>query len=402
MKLWFIKKFKFSGLILFICIAFIFAALFLPSCGPNTDSVIITKDTIAAESDSSKKDRVPITDNADKAESNNIPATNDYADETRPADETGPADNSIIFSFTVCGDSRPADDYLPQPDVFLKILNLVKNENPAFNMSVGDIINGGTDDAKIIKREFSDYLDALKILSVTSYVTPGNHDTQNNISRKYFLDMINMKAFTESIAKGVQIFVPDLNSTDENAITIKSINLNSETDIEGLAELSGLYYYFNFEEVHFIVLNAFENGYWGAVKSNQLKWLETVLESIEEGRIFIFIHTPVYSILNPDTITDGSKHVAFSSKENLLFIKELFKKYKVDAVFSGHEHLYNLQSHDGTTYVITALSGEYPFVSREEGGFYHFIRVDIKKNSWIFSVIESDGNLYFQEEIPFN
>jgi len=34
--------------------------------------------------------------------------------------------------------------------------------------------------------------------------------------------------------------------------------------------------------------------------------------------------------------------------------------------------------------------------------FYHFIKIDVKKDSWIFNVIESDGNLYYQEEIAFN
>ena len=107
-------------------------------------------------------------------------------------------------------------------------------------------------------------------------------------------------------------------------------------------------------------------------------------------------------MLNPETIADSSKHMAFSSKKNQDYIRELFKKYKVDAVFSGHEHLYNKQFHDGTTYIITALSGEYPFVPEDQGGFYHFLKIDVRQNNWTLNVIKSDGSLYYKEEIPFN
>jgi len=423
MNIFFLKKFKLSFLIVFICAAVIAAAIFFPGCSKNSENITTGNVTTAGraeettdkniptieksngsisslentvETDSSSKENTYLTDRANQAGKNDTHYTVDSIS------ENGESGNGIIFSFTVCGDSRPADDYLPQPEVFLKILNLVKNENPAFNMSVGDIINGGTDNVEIIKREFSDYLDALSILPVITYVTPGNHETQNDVTRQYFFELINLKAFTESIAKGVQIFIPGLNNINEDDNTIESINLSNETGRASLAGLNNFYYYFNFKDVYFIVLNAFEKGYWGSVEGNQLKWLKTVLESKKDGRIFIFIHTPVYSVLNPDTITDGSKHVSFSNKENLLLIRELFKEYKVDAVFSGHEHLYDLQSHDGTKYIITALSGEYPFVPREEGGFYHFVRVDVKRESWIFNVIESDGSLYYQEEITFN
>ncbi|MBN1298323.1 MAG: metallophosphoesterase, partial [Actinobacteria bacterium] len=319
-----------------------------------------------------------------------IAAENITKNNINPVDED--KDNEeIIFSFSVCGDNRPADDYLPQPDVFLKLLNLIKNTDSAFHMTTGDIINGGTEDPEIIKRQFLDYLEAVKILPLMNFVSPGNHDTANDTSRKYFIEMINKKVFNEAIINKIPVFITDSNN---------DILLLADT-IEG-SEFKNLYYYFIYDGIYFIVLNAFEKGYWGAVKENQLAWLEKVFEKTQNEAVFVFIHTPPYSVLNPDTITDGSTHVAFSSKENQNYIRELIKKYKVDAVFSGHEHLYNKQYHDGTTFVITALSGEYPFVPEDEGGFYHYIKIDVKHSSWIFNVIDSNGCLYTREEIAFN
>ncbi len=287
--------------------------------------------------------------------------------------------SDIIFNFTVCGDNRPADDYLPQPDVFKEILKLIKGKNPSFHISVGDIINGQTKDPDIINRQFNDYLNVVSVLNTINFVSPGNHDLSNNTTRKYFSSIIIEKT---------------INDVKNSSIEIHSLNNESTND--------NLYYYFEYENIHFIILNAFEKGCWGAVKGQQLEWLEKILSKLSDERVFVFIHTPVFSVLNPDTITDGTKHVAFSSKKNLEYIKRLFKENRVDAVFSGHEHMYNKQLHDGTTYIITALSGEYPFVSKEDGGIYHFINVEIQKDCWVFYVIDKDGNVYYSEKVLFN
>ncbi len=94
--------------------------------------------------------------------------------------------------------------------------------------------------------------------------------------------------------------------------------------------------------------------------------------------------------------------MAFSSKENQDHIRSLFKEYRVDAVFSGHDHLYSRQRIDGTEYIITGCSGAYPYAPEEEGGFYHFLKIVVKQESWILNVIDSKGDLYFREEILFN
>ena len=203
--------------------------------------------------------------------------------------------------------------------------------------------------------------------------------------------MVSKKAFRQAMIDGIQVFIPDFNDS----------GIGSKPVLKDESNMNSFYYYFEFKGTYFVILNAFEKGYWGAVKSTQLAWLEKILENLRDKEVFIFIHTPVYSVLNPENITDGSTHVAFSSKENQDYIRELFKRFKVDGVFSGHEHLYNKQFHDGTKYVITGLSGEYPFVPEEEGGFYHYLRIDVNNKSWVLNVIDSTGYLYYQEEILF-
>ena len=40
--------------------------------------------------------------------------------------------NEVTFSFAVSGDNRPANDNLPEPPIFIDILNSIKKFSPAF------------------------------------------------------------------------------------------------------------------------------------------------------------------------------------------------------------------------------------------------------------------------------
>ena len=266
--------------------------------------------------------------------------------------------NEVAFSFAVSGDNRPGNDNLPQPQNFIDILNSMKTFNPSFYISTGDIINGGSNNPAIIKRQFSDYLKAVSILNCPIYVAAGNHEIQNDTGRNSFDELL-----------------------DNNG---KS------------------YYYFENQNVFFIILDAYEKGNWGAIKGDELTWLKNLLPSLKTEKVFVFLHPPVYSYLNPDCITNGSKKISFSDKKNQDDIRKLFSDNNVDGVFSGHEHMFHMQREGNTEYVITALSGAEPYVSKEEGGFYHFLMIDVKESSWVLKVMDVNGKLVDENEINFN
>jgi UDP-2,3-diacylglucosamine pyrophosphatase LpxH len=266
--------------------------------------------------------------------------------------------NEISFSFSVSGDNRPVNNDLPEPQNFIDILDSIKTFDPVFYISTGDIINGGSNDAAIINRQFQDYLKAISSLNCPVYVAAGNHEVQNDTGR---------------------------NSFD------KLFSNNGKT-----------YYYFDYQGVHFIILDAYENGNWGAIKGDELSWLKNLLPTLSTEKLFVFVHPPVYSYLNPDCITDGSKFISFTDKKNQNDIRKLFKDNNVDGVFSGHEHMFHMQKEGNIEYVITGLSGAEPYVSEKEGGFYHFCMIDVKENSWVLKVMDINGNLKEENEINFN
>jgi hypothetical protein len=309
-------------------------------------------------------------------------------------------ENKILFTFAVSGDNRPANNENPQPEVFLKLLEYMKQQNPAFYINTGDIIMGNTENENVIKRQFNDYLDALKTLGALNFVAPGNHDVANNTSRKYFLELIQDAALNNAGSSGIKAgtLLPGNGLPGDNP----QETANNGSKIENGSTKNSLYYYLEYKGVYFIILNAYEKGYWGLIEKDQLFWLGQLLEKLEDRPVFVFLHTPVYSVMNPDCITDGSLHVAFSSKENQDYIRSLFARYKVDGVFCGHEHFFNKQEHDGVQYIITGCSGASPYAPKDEGGFNHFLRIQVKAKSWMVDVINSSGNNVYTEEVLFN
>lgn len=268
--------------------------------------------------------------------------------------------DEVLFSFAVSGDNAPENDDLSQPEVFVKILNSMKEFNPSFYISTGDIINGSSLDPEIIKKQFSDFLEIVSVLNCPVYVAAGNHEVQNSASKNNFR---------------------------------KLLGNNEKT-----------YYYFEYQDVFFIILDAYidvRSG-GGKITGDELLWLQNLLPSLKTEKVFVFLHPPVYSKMNPHCITDGLLHIAFQSKKNQDDIRKLFRDNNVDAVFSGHEHLFYMQRKGNTEYVITGSSGSEPIVSGEEGDFYHFLIIKVKENTWVLKVMDTNGELIEKNEIIFN
>ncbi|MCK4595350.1 hypothetical protein KAT73_01095, partial [candidate division WOR-3 bacterium] len=55
----------------------------------------------------------------------------------------------------------------------------------------------------------------------------------------------------------------------------------------------------------------------------------------------------------------------------------LLKNNNVDIIFVGHEHLFRKTTHDGVIQIITGGAGAPLYAEEEDGGFYHFVLVDV-------------------------
>ncbi len=155
-----------------------------------------------------------------------------------------------------------------------------------------------------------------------------------------------------------------------------------------------LYYSFDYGNSHFVVL---DSNIEYKPDSEQYAWLEEDLRASDKFWKFVVFHHPPYS---------SGRH------KSSLKIRDawtpLFRKYKVDTVFNGHDHIYertypiaSVLSEDKhpITYVVTGGGGaslyniEKRIWTANSTSVYHFCVVEIRGESLFLTSISIDGQI---------
>ncbi|MCX5693616.1 MAG: metallophosphoesterase [Candidatus Omnitrophica bacterium] len=112
------------------------------------------------------------------------------------------------------------------------------------------------------------------------------------------------------------------------------------------------YYTVQRSGIYFILLDSNLNFKKGSL---QYRWLESELENarLSAKPVIVVLHHPVFSAGEGYLENNGLKDSLLS----------LFEKYKVKAVFSGHEHNYQRFFHNNVYYIITGGGGA-PFTGK--------------------------------------
>lgn len=178
-----------------------------------------------------------------------------------------------------------------------RALASIERLKPELAITVGDMIEGYTDDPAGMARMWSEYRGIVKVLSAPLYFTPGNHD----ITRPAMLG-----AYEENIGKPYHSF-----------------------DVRG---------------VHFIVLDTSRYMSVEALPEEEMNWLRADLEAAKGAAyILVFYHVPLWR-----------QGVAAGKRDAL---HSLLVNYGVDAVFTGHNHEYFSGTYDGIAYTGVGASG---------------------------------------------
>lgn len=226
--------------------------------------------------------------------------------------------------------------------VYDGILAEVAGLAPDFAVTVGDQIEGYTEEPEALGEMWDEYLGIAAKLPVPLYLCPGNHD----ITTDGMLPAWRERAGREPC------------------------------------------YSFDHEGVHVVVLDTsrWETSEDWLATSGYKDWLEKDLAAHAKARLTVAVyHKPYWW----DTLAEGQADP----------MHELFKKYGVDAVFNGHFHDYASASYDGIAYTIVGSSGG--DVGEEDpatGAFFQYVWCTVKdgKLSWVVlkkgSVLPPDNN----------
>ena len=182
------------------------------------------------------------------------------------------------------------------------------------------------------KQEYQAFLREIADFPLPYYITPGNHEVAAD--------------------GGFQRFVKYISPVD---------------------------YSFDLGDFRFILLDTCR----GRITDAQFAWMEKLMKGSKN--IFVLHHIPPFSP-NPKM----KSHILHSDKEAKKLMA-LMEKYKVKAMFGAHIHAYLRAKRKGIDYIIAGCSGAYPVLPASQGGYPHYILVDVNGENYNIRVFKVDG-----------
>lgn len=228
------------------------------------------------------------------------------------------------------------------PGIYEQMVIEAERLKPDFVMTVGDMIEGYTEDTTVLNNEWAEYLAIVEKFSCPIYYTPGNHD------------------------------------------------ITSDPLVEPYQKHTGqkTYYSFNHRGLHFVILDnsRFEKAEeW---PKEQLEWLKKDLQQNKDAtHTLVFYHKPFWY----NTLAVG--------KNDLLH--DILVEDGVDVVFTGHYHRYFVGEYDGIKYTTIGSSGGGMSPGPTGLGF-HIAWVTVTNDEIFIAPIKKGGILPWDEVTAYD
>jgi hypothetical protein len=240
-----------------------------------------------------------------------------------------PQDNEK-FRFVIIGDKTGGGER--NWPIFDRAMDETSRLRPDFAIMVGDLIQGGTTDMKVVAAEWKEFLEHASRIKVPFFFLPGNHDISNKAMYDYW-----------------------------------------QTNV------GRTYYSFDYKGCHFILLNTEEGWRNNEVTfgSEQLAWIRKDIEAHRDAkRIFVFMHRPVWYY-------SDEPYKQWEQIESWLAGLPF-------TVFAGHFHrLAYERRNDRPYYVLSATGGALtPKETLPYGSFHHYTTVTVDGNDVHIAIIE--------------
>ena len=242
-------------------------------------------------------------------------------------------DDTTTFRFAIVSDRNGG----MRPGVFEKAIDKLNLLQPEFVLSVGDLIDGYTEDPKVWNAQWDEFDALVNRLDMPFYYVPGNHDTSNEL-------------LTEVWKKR--------HGRD--------------------------YYSFVHKNVLFIALNTDEIKD-GGISEKQVQYVKNELNEHQDVQwTLVFMHRPLWSY--------GDQAV-YKEIGNAL-------KGRKYTLFSAHHHNYQYQVVDGMDHYVLATTGGGSYMRGPEvGEFDQITWVTMKKNGPKVAHLDLTG-IYDKNLVP--
>ncbi|MEQ9309200.1 MAG: metallophosphoesterase [Balneolaceae bacterium] len=242
-----------------------------------------------------------------------------------PVTNRPPKNAETTFRFAIVSDRTGG----MRADIFDGAIDKVEMMQPEFVLSVGDLIDGYTEDPKVWNAQWDEFDTIVEKLSMPFYYVPGNHDTSNKLLTEVWRERHGRD-----------------------------------------------FYHFVYNDVLFLAINTDEiEG--GGIGNPQIEYFQKVLEENKEVRwTLLFMHRPLWSYGN---------RLGYDGIEKALGERNY-------TLFSGHHHHYRYKMHNGMEHFTLATTGGGSWMRNPDvGELDHITWVTMKDNGPEIANIDING-----------
>ncbi|WP_339614808.1 metallophosphoesterase [uncultured Gilvimarinus sp.] len=217
-----------------------------------------------------------------------------------------------------------------RPGVFSQAVDKLNLLQPEFVVSVGDLIEGYTEDRAQLATEWNEFDSMVKRLAMPFFYLPGNHDYTNPVMADVWRERYGAS-----------------------------------------------YYHFVYRDVLFVMLNSNDGGSTHTMSGEQIDWLKGVLKANPEPKWTLgFTHAPLW---------DRDEQDRWSEVDALL-------ESRLYTVFAGHHHRYVKTERKGHKYFTLATTGGISSMRGTRfGEFDHVVWVTMSDDGPIIANLLLDG-----------
>ncbi|MGH9176447.1 MAG: metallophosphoesterase, partial [Vicinamibacterales bacterium] len=245
--------------------------------------------------------------------------------------------------FAVIGDSGRGTP--PQHEVAAQMVRFRESFPYRFVLMLGDNIYEGPATADDYRRKFEEPYRVLLDAGVRFYAVLGNHDDPRQVAYAPF-NMNGERYYT---------FSPPVDVVTKIATRVEFFAIDSSS-----------------------------------LDRQQLQWLDERLGASTAEWKIVMLHHPLYT----------SGRYSRSSRAHRWALEPMFVRHGVDAVFSGHEHIYQRAAlQHGIQYFVSGAAGSLrlgdgvpaTFIAKSYDNDYHFMLIEIDGDDMHFQAITRTG-----------
>ncbi|MEK9779676.1 MAG: metallophosphoesterase [Gammaproteobacteria bacterium] len=232
------------------------------------------------------------------------------------------------FTFAIISDLNGGE----RPGVFSTAVSQLNRLDPTFVLSVGDLIDGGTEDSSQLALEWDFFEDRASRLNMPFFYLGGNHDLTNATMREFWKNRFGPRYY-HFVYENVLFLM--LDSEDYEDQRMREIYLARDEALKVLnGELTG-----KFEDTEYYSM---PERRLGAINNKQVNYFKSILKKYPSVKwTFVLMHKPLW-------MREDEKGLGIL--ENLLADRPY-------TVINGHFHSFSHRIKNGRDYMILGTTG---------------------------------------------